>query len=97
VLIVDLRRGVEHIQTLGCGHLHRSLKPGRLSKSDTHNLIYMVKNPNPDNTSNPEVILQRVAVYFVLRLSYVILIVFPYMAIRSSDEYMFLYRYYVST
>jgi hypothetical protein len=60
-------------------------------------LIYMVKNPNPDNTSNPEVILQRVAVYFVLGLSYVTLIVLPYMAIRSSDEYMFLHRYYVST
>jgi hypothetical protein len=59
----------------------------------------MVKNPSPDNTSNPEVIqvLQRVAVYFVLGLSYVTLIVFPYMAIRSSDEYMFLHRYYVST
>jgi hypothetical protein len=59
----------------------------------------MVKNPNPDNTSNPEVIqvLQRVAVYFALGLSYVTLIVFPYMVIRSSDEYMFLHRYYVST
>jgi hypothetical protein len=59
----------------------------------------MVKNPNPDNTSNPEAIqvLRRVAVYFVLGLSYVTLIVFPYMAIRSSDEYMFLHRYYVST